>query len=342
MSKEIFVLSDIHLGKGLTYDWYKQDKHEAQLLALFDTIITKANKSRVDVVLAGDVFDTWQCAMDETPPTIEEILAFNTKVIEKLKLLLSKVENVFYINGNHDMHVSEDDLAMITSEGKKLQHVKAYRSGLLKIEHGHKYTMFNAQDKLHDPLHGLPLGYFITRILSKDSRYTSPCAIASYIDDLLEAAITTQSISSSLIEALSEYMGKNNEDEITMPFGRKNVTIGMIKARYAKLFELWVQKFGYMYTINSIRAEIDSLNWFADKLSKKHDYRVVVFGHTHYEEIDEDKLFLRHNRIYANSGCWIKDNPSYVHITKKSGQYITRLMQKEGDEFILKEQKVTD
>ena len=42
--------------------------------------------------------------------------------------------------------------------------------------------MFNAPDRIHDPAGGLPLGYFITRILAGDPSYTSFRALGGYIE----------------------------------------------------------------------------------------------------------------------------------------------------------------
>lgn len=334
MSKEIFVLSDIHLGSGLDSDWYKKSVHEDELLKLLDFIAERGGQddTRVELVLAGDVFDTWLCPMDETPPTIKQIIEHNTNIIDKLKDVLRSVD-VFYMNGNHDMHVTAEDLSSIAVGNKSIRYINEYRSGLMKVEHGHRYAMFNARDKLNDPQHGLPIGYFITRLLAGDESYDGPGAIASYVDDLLEAAFTTQTISSSVIEALTEHVGKSSNDAFKMPFGRKEVTIAEVKKRYAKLFDLWVDKFGYLYAINSIRAEMGSLNWFADRLARKHDYNVVIMGHTHGGKIDEDRILFDRNRVYANAGYWATKKPSYIHVNKDNGNYAVTLFEKQDREF---------
>jgi len=349
MAKEIYILSDIHLGVGLDTDWYKRDEHESQLIGLLEDLqnIAQQTENEVEIVLAGDIFDTWLCNMSVTPPTINEILEFNSDVIDEIGKCLEHCK-VFYLNGNHDMNVTADDLKSIhapDSKRNKLICINAYRTGMMKIEHGHRYAMFNAKDKLHDPKHGLPLGYFITRILAEDKTYSKPGAIASYIDDMLEAAFTTKTISSSVIEAIMEHTGKELDDTFDMPFERRKVTIREVMEKYKKLFELWADKFGYLYTINSARAEMGNLNWFADRISSRSDYKVVVMGHTHDCLVDKDSLFQARDSIYANSGFWATDQPSYIKVLKEEGKYEVSLIQKTKKtkksraKFVVKEKK---
>jgi len=118
------------------------------------------------------------------------------------------------------MHVTEEDLKDIKKNGKHIQRVKEYRSAGLYASHGHNHAMFNAHDQMHDPGRGLPLGYFISRMLAGDETYTKPGSILSFVDDLLEAAFTTQTISESVIEALMEHTGKAPADGFKMPSGR--------------------------------------------------------------------------------------------------------------------------
>lgn len=336
MAKHIYVLSDIHLGTGQKWDWYQKKEHEKELIDTLEYITQRPDPQNIELVLAGDIFDTWLCPMDEEPPTIEQILDYNKDVVNELKNCVSSLGGVFYINGNHDMHVSQDDLECIKCGNNSIQCIAEYRAGLLKVEHGHKYAMFNAKDKLNDSMHGLPLGYFITRMLAKSDDYDKPGAIAGYIDDLLEAAVTTQTISASVIEALMEHTGKRPNDEFKMPFGRRNMTIKEVKDKYANLFTRWVEKYGYYYAINSIRAEMGCLGWFADRLARRHDYRVVVMGHTHDSKVDEDRIMVKEDSIYANPGYWATSKPSFVHIEKDKRNYTVSLIEKYRSEFKLK------
>ena len=81
---------------------------------------------------------------------------------------------------------------------RSVQWIQQYHGGLLHAEHGNRFAMFNARDRINDPVGGLPLGYFVSRILAGRSDYESPAAIATYVDDLLESVFTTTTIAESL------------------------------------------------------------------------------------------------------------------------------------------------
>jgi len=318
--KTIFVLSDIHLGAGLPSDWYKKDKHEANLINMIKDITKEGEKTEVDLVLAGDIFDTWLIPMDKPPITIKDILKNNPNVVKALAQCLETTD-IYYINGNHDMNVRSKDLDTICFADKSIKCIKEYRSGLVKVEHGHNYAMFNAQDMINDPLHGLPTGYFITRMLAGRRDYKSQEAYISYIDDLLESAFTTQTITSSLMEAVMEFTKHRPSDHFIMPYGRSSITIREVQEKYKDVFKQWVHRYGYWYSLNAIRAELGSLNWFADRLSQKHDYKVVVMGHSHSSEIDKDGFeFFNNESVYANAGHWSTLKPSYVKIVKEKNK----------------------
>jgi len=89
--KTIFVLSDIHLGAGLASDWYKKDKHEANLINMINMVTKEGEKTEVDLVLAGDIFDTWLIPMDKTPITIKDILKNNPNVVKALSQCLEQL-----------------------------------------------------------------------------------------------------------------------------------------------------------------------------------------------------------------------------------------------------------
>ncbi len=192
--------------------------------------------------------------------------------------------------------------------------------------------MFNARDKMHDPFGGYPLGYFITRIISSsENEYDSPRAIFSYVDDVLEAAFTTQRLAETVVEALMELANLTPDQEITMPAPRRPLTIGEIQNRYGRLWDKWVDKFGYRYAIHSVQAEMGSLGWFGDRLCKKYGYKVVVLGHTHNPELDKDWLFTK-DRGYANAGHWCTSEPTYVEVDKLEGKLKVALKKLGRDE----------
>jgi len=316
-TKRVFI-SDIHLGSGKSYDWF-QPQHEANLLGLFESIVEEKDDIK-DLVILGDLFDTWVCPPDKTPPSIQDIIAAHPKIFKGLSDCVAALDNVFYINGNHDMHVSQEDIEGIRAGGKVMKRIERYHGGLLYAEHGHRFAMFNARDKLHDR-DGLPVGYFISRMIAGKQGYTHPRALFSYVDDLLEASFTSRTFTSSVVEAIMEWAGHHLDTAFVMPRGRNKLSIREVIEKYATLFERWTQKFGYRYAIQSIRAELGSMGWFADRLCKRNGYQVVIMGHSHVSETDHDRgswLLSTNNRIYANSGYWCTPSPTFVEVDKTS------------------------
>jgi len=321
-------LSDVHLGTGRSYDWFQPSRHRAKLLAVLDYAIEHHTRIK-DLVLLGDIFDTWLCPIEQPPHTIADILAANPEIVAKLRVCVEKLDNVFYINGNHDMSVTQQDLAPLGVGARKVQRIPAYQAGLLYAEHGHRFAMFNAADRLHDPTHALPIGYFVTRVLCGHSDYNKPGAIVRYIDDLLESACTTQTITSSVLEALMELTGHCDDDVVHMPFGRQKWTLGAVKRRYASVFDRWVEKFGHRYAIRSVLGELNALGWFADRLATSRGYRVVVLGHSHQAKMDKDQWFVADDRIYANAGYMCPsgdDDTNFIEVDKSPQGLVVNLM----------------
>lgn len=311
-SKRVFI-SDIHLGmneKG--WDWYQPAQHEGPLLELL-RYVGRPESGVKDLVLNGDLFETWMCPIGTKPPRIADILAKHDAVLDEINVVAESGVHVLYAPGNHDMNVKPEDLA---GRLPKLEFIKRYNAGLMYAEHGSRFAMFNAPDFMHDPSDGLPLGYFITRILAGHSDYTRPRAVFRYVDDLLEAAFTSKQLAESVIEALAEHAGHSLDAKVEMPGSRRAVSLREVQAKYATLFDRWVEKFGLRYTIRSIAAEAGEIGWFADREADKRDYRVVVLGHTHDHDFDEDGWCERNQRIYANSGYWCPKGGDAAHFVQ--------------------------
>lgn len=341
MPKHIFILSDIHLGAGLPTDWFDPDTHQKPLLDTLEKIrkVKTDHPDRdVELVIAGDLVDTWVCPMKTKPPTPGDILDHNPEIVNSIRECVDALDQVFYLLGNHDMEIMPTDIDKLNTRNNQVILHREYRSGLMKVEHGHRFAMVNAPDVLNDPRFGLPLGYFVARMVTGHPDYFSPGAIFGYIDDLLEAAVTTETIAESMVEALMEHTGRKPDDEFIMPGKRTNITIAKVQNKYKDLFTQWVNKYGYWYSLNAIRAELGDLGWFADRLCNQHGYRVVVMGHSHHACYDKD-TFLVNDRIYANSGAWVdqKETPSYVEVIKDNGYQVNVWRMREDGSFWLPE-----
>lgn len=319
MRTKRFFLSDIHLGVGRSWDWFQPGQHEVPLLAALEYVA--ADPATKDVVLLGDIFDTWVTPVDEVPPTVAEVVAAHPRVTAALTACARSVENVFFVAGNHDMGTTAFDLVDVTG----VQVIERYHAGLLYAEHGHRFAMFNAPHKMQGGLDKLPLGYFVSRLMAGRDDYTAPGSLACYIDDALETAFTTQRLAESVIEGLMELTGHGPQTIVRMRAPRSDLTLAAVQQKYADLFTWWVQKFGYWYALRAVRAELDSLEWFADREARQQGYRVVVMGHTHSVETDADGPRRAPARIYANTGSFCSGTPTLVEVDKADGHYAVRL-----------------
>lgn len=311
-TKRIFI-SDIHLSSQELYDdpqkpaWYDPEKHNSRLLGFLDNYVIQNQENIKDLVLLGDVFNTWVCPANKKPPTYNQIFTANKPVIQKFKAIIKAGISIFYINGNHDFDLRPE---IIEKAVKGLKAIKFYRTGRIHAEHGQQYDIYNKADYVTDPAYGRPIGYFISRLVTSiNSGGFGLLDLPAYLDDLLEAALTPQNIFSSIIEGLAERAGMKDNDTIVMP-DRKKISIETLKKRYEKLDEI--------YSLSELVGDLYHrryLNGPADRLCQKYDFNVVVFGHTHNAMIDKD-FFLVKDRIYANTGSWCKDNAYCVEIDK--------------------------
>ena len=311
-TRKIFI-SDIHLSSEALYSdtknvsWYKPSEHDERLLGFLDNYVL-ANKDIIkDFILLGDVFNTWVCPVDQDPPTYQQIFRANKAVMDRFKAIVRAGINLFYVNGNHDFDLRPD---VFKKAVKGIQPIRYYRSGLIHAEHGSRFDIYNKPDFYTDPAYGRPIGYYISRLVSSinDGSY-GLLDLASYLDDIIEAAFTPQNIFSTIIEGLAEQVGMTNADYIRMP-NKQKITIPELKERYDKLSNV--------YNVSELVNDLYQrryLNGPADRICQRYDYKIVVFGHTHNALIDKD-FFLVKDRIYANSGTWCKKHAYCVEIDK--------------------------
>jgi UDP-2,3-diacylglucosamine pyrophosphatase LpxH len=311
-TKRIFI-SDIHLSSQELYDdpkkpaWYNPSKHNSRLQGFLESYVLKNEKDIKDLILLGDVFNTWVCPAKKKPPTYTQIFAANKQVLDKFKKIIKAGIDIYYINGNHDFDLTQETIQKAV---KGIKAIKFYRTGRIHAEHGHQYDIYNKPDFVTDPAYGRPIGYYISRLVASiNSGGFGLLDLPTYLDDVLEAALTPQNIFGSIIEGLAERAGLKDKDTIMMP-DQKKISIESLKERYQKLSEI--------YSPSELISDLYHrryLNGPADRLCQKYDFKVVVFGHTHNGMIDKD-FFLVEDRIYANTGSWCKENAYCVEIDK--------------------------
>ncbi len=290
-----------------------------------------------EVVLLGDVFDTWVFPHDIVPSSVSEILAApqNQAFVAALTQLAAK-KRVVYLPGNHDMHTQSCDLtnvpglASIVYGGSGLQDPR-FVSGRLRAEHGSAHTFFCAPDPLRRGR--LPLGFFISRVMASAQAYQGReyRRLWAFVDNLFEA-LGPESFAAAVFEALLEEAGLAGSGVIKMPawlWGGEDVTARQVRDLYRNLYAESVARNGLGKTLRSIMAELKQLDPVADSICSKGGTNVVIFGHSHRAELDRDR-FLVDDRIYANSGT-VKDQgrPATFVVTHKltepSGRRVQRV-----------------
>ncbi len=315
-TKRIYI-SDVHMSAGrkpkrknrYPYDWLgpKEAKNFAGFLKYLS-----ASKDVKEIILLGDIMDNWVCPVDEVPPTFKEIIKapHNRDIVKYLQVLAEHKEiKVVYMPGNHDMTVTQEFMEKEFPGilfGGSAANKSIYRTSRLLAEHGSSHALFNAPDPVNNPRNRLPLGYFISRIVTTKAAKTgsSDRHYWTYIDDFLEI-LGPQKLPESVFEAMLEEADLSDDVEIKMyPDGKPNsINAKVVKERYASLYDQWQTHYGPGMAFKAVMAEIGWLGDLADTLTKKSDTNVVIFGHSHDCELDKDSWFVK-DRIYANCGSW--------------------------------------
>ena len=331
-NKRVFV-SDTHIS---IIPQMTQDKHDYTWLRKNDAdaltnFLNHLNKRQdvEEVIFIGDLFDNWVIPVDVEPPTIDQIITsrigVNDPVLQALLALCKNPEiRVVCLPGNHDMELTASvvgkhfggssnpkERMIFGGTASWNSGISVYRSSRLRAEHGSAHAMFNAPDPINDPGSRLPLGYYISRALATKTYITGHGDRHwwTYVDDILEA-VGPDKFVHCVFEAILEEADLSLDTQIRMQ-NRNGQTV-MVSAReisekYQNLYDQWKERVGGGIAFKSILAEIGYLDDAADRLCKKNDTNIVIFGHSHDWELDKDSWFVD-DRIYANCGTWC-DSP---------------------------------
>jgi len=279
-TKRIFI-SDIHLSSKKRYNAedemrrarFKPEEHEKRLVNFLNKSVLEKEKEIKDLVLAGDIFDTWVCPPDEAPPTFKEI--FDS-----------------YLPGNHDYSLKK---AAIQSEIPGVIFQKAYDDKQLKLhaEHGNSHVVFNKSfSKIAG---GRPIGYFITRLVEHLGGYVSRFHdLISYSDDIVKLVAGKSNFFGLLIQALADRAGVK---EIVMNSRGRKISIKEINKMYKPL----KKKYPPIRALAKLALE-GELEHVGDRLCKKKGYKIVIFGHTHKAKIDKDSNLRQCGLLESKKG----------------------------------------
>src|ERR1035438_4517620 len=78
------VLSDVHIGTNARTCWYQKGVHEPYLRSVLDYVIAHADAVDTPVgklVLLGDFFEFWTYPPGQRPPSIDDIINANPKIL---------------------------------------------------------------------------------------------------------------------------------------------------------------------------------------------------------------------------------------------------------------------
>ncbi len=187
---KLTVMSDIHLGGP----WLKTPKRQKLLM---DFLTKRMASTSNDLLLLGDVYDTWVHVSTAAPPTTMEVMTsssmygMNIAAFNKALMDLSTSRSITYVHGNHDDTVTAADFNSVFN-GTVTYESTVYSANGIHGEHGHMYDLFNEPNG-----NGLmrPFGYFVSRAgavsdASPDSGGDTVgrtlAAIASLMPDFME------------------------------------------------------------------------------------------------------------------------------------------------------------
>jgi UDP-2,3-diacylglucosamine pyrophosphatase LpxH len=313
----VVALSDIHIGNNTNTCWYQRSVHEPYLVAALEWVVRNAGAIR-ELILLGDLVDTWTYPPSVRPPSMAEIIAVNPDVLGSggaLARVVKAVPKVTFLLGNHDGTLTNGDITALQNAVGRIELVDAVRvltgaSGARTVfSHGHHWTMFNAPDA-KSRWAPLPVGHFVTRAFSymmarrleklqpaqtvadlPNMGYPTGFDPVPFVNSLVPdirkrdplEAIARPDLAAVLLNYFREVADMPEEQKIVLPSGQET-TIADFRATYADLFTRWVAKEGSR--LNAARAAIadlygEYLAWFAQRLAIQQSADLVVLGHTH-------------------------------------------------------------
>ncbi len=270
------VLSDIHIGDNTPTCWYQRSVHEPYLLAVLKWIIDRRDMVR-EVILLGDIFDTWTYPPAKVPPTMSQIAAEHPRLLGPSGAFADLVRafpgGVKLLLGNHDGTLGRADIDELNKSlggnigrGEAITFVDCpvlvLRAGFggprTAFTHGHHWCMFNAPDE-RSPWDRLPIGQFVSRAIAyqhrglvqpsnvaKLARMGNPAdrhgaAVRRYIVELVKRpwAGATDQLSRLLLGYICDVTGMPTNEPIHLPGNRGTATVDQAKAAYAHIFDQW-------------------------------------------------------------------------------------------------------
>lgn len=301
------ALSDIHIGNGAPTTWYQTKVHEPYLEAALSWILGNATSFDIqEVILLGDLVDTWTYPPSAAPPTMQQIIDANPNILGKeglLQKVVAAVPRVTFLLGNHDGTLTQADIATLQQSVGPIElvdpvHVLTGSTGAKTVfTHGHLWTMFNAPDQ-HSQWGTLPIGHFVTRAFSymmanrlapgqtvadlPNMGYPNGFDLSQFFSSFKPTL--DPDLATILLDYIAKASGMPETEPIVLPDG-STTTLAEAKQVYADLFTRWVAAEGGSALTAARSAMADQwgqyLAWFAQRLAIQQSADLVVMGHTH-------------------------------------------------------------
>ena len=376
--KKIFI-SDIHMGDARSqtgdhlYGWFYSNI--SNLANFLDEQLKAVEAGEVaELVILGDLFDTWVIPTNMTPLNSFDAICSNSNnlpVIEALRKLAAK-GILSYVPGNHDMAFSIAGLDQVKqfmeSRFPGIQYIcdadlpnGVYQRGKLVAEHGNRYCLFNAPDIWTEAPSFLPIGYFMSRLVAyKVSTRGTDEDQFNILKKFIELLIKRPNFVKDLFEAIAEDARLSFDANIDME-GLTNfpnpIKVGNVSSVYGQLTENW-EKDGR----NKITWEKAAYDDAGDLSTAANDIyffpsasttNIVIFGHTHKFDLvpfikgpppvnPDQPVPISSRAVYANCGAWVDKVPlnyvtsSYVETEedKNAGKHYVRIFKYPSKELL--------
>ncbi|NQV02889.1 MAG: hypothetical protein HQ542_09600, partial [Bacteroidia bacterium] len=326
---------------NLKYGWF--GKNNTALLELLDFFYT-GNQVK-QVVILGDLFDEWivpytispfdpQIGISDSREYFHAVAnnPVNSLIVSKLNEIATSGEiDLIYVNGNHDMLLTNDVLQEIIPgiiwQSDTIGLGRYYPVPEIVLEHGHRYDFFNCPQPHVNPGHILPPGYFVSRLYAQGTmehpgllksgeettgsfEFLAAWEVAYYY--------TLYHLHMTHPDPNEENILMGGIDNYTEPFsfnGARNMYAANIEDFWAAtqatnkvvvpmpccLHVIWN---GHSDLFSAAKME------YMERPPAPLTYRIVGFGHTHEPMLEVYPQGPSYTSIYANSGSWIDANQS--------------------------------
>lgn len=295
--KQIYFVSDIHMGTDAPSNWYQSTAHDPFFETFLDHVL-KENSGDSEVVILGDLIDLWTYPVDQLPPQPADVVAAHPNILGaggKFAQLPKNGVKVSYVNGNHDMAVTKEDLALIIPGAEYVDGgIYQYKIGdNVKIigMHGHRASIYNAPrlpnsppNPLPDPL---PLGYLMTRLTASyaikrikdegvktaaDLKDNGDPTFGSFVKKDIELLLEKlfklltndfehKDIAKISMDLTCEVADLDHNAPLTLPNGDKT-TIVEVASAFHKTTAQWVETYGAQLAKDALyKTESGDLDW---------------------------------------------------------------------------------